>query len=183
MSDGAPESGPTEDDGDDGSYSGILGAVPYAFRSSESRLFRSYAVLGGLLTGLVVLLFALAIVVLLGQTAAAPGGTFTFSRAFFLVLMLLVVGPLLAPVLSVARRHRKTGSTVAYDRAMAASGYLFLASLYVLLVITVPAEQQQSPTGLLGPVVALLYDLPQVAGVVPPLLAVGLLFLVHRRFR
>ncbi|MFC7197426.1 hypothetical protein ACFQL4_26935 [Halosimplex aquaticum] len=167
----------------EGAYSGILTAFPYAFRASESRVFRSYAAVSGLCSAGIVLLFAFAIVVLLGGTAGAPGGLFTFSRAFFLFLMLLVVAPLVAPVLLVARRHRRSGSTTRYDRALALSGYGFLAALYVMLVISIPAQQQSPPTGALGPIVALLYDLPAVAGVVPPLVVVGAMILVHRRFR
>ncbi|WP_415379976.1 hypothetical protein [Halosimplex sp. TS25] len=168
---------------DDDAYSGILTAFPYAFRASNSRVFRSYAAVSGLCTAGIVLLFAFAIVVLLGASAGAPGGSFTFSRAFFLFLMLLVVAPLVAPVLLVARRHRRTGSDARYDRALALSGYGFLAALYVMLVISVPAQQQSPPTGALGPVVALLYDLPAVAAVVPPLVVVGVMVTVHRRFR
>ncbi|WP_459191217.1 hypothetical protein [Halosimplex sp. J119] len=167
---------------DERTYRGLLTAFPYAFRASDSRVFRSYAVLGGLCTAVVVLLFAFAVVTLLGSTASVPGGSFTFSRAFFLFLMLLVVAPLVAPVLLVARRHRRTGSDARYDRALALAGYGFLAALYVMLVISIPAQQQDPPAGAFGPVVALLYDLPAVIGVVPPLVVAGVMILAHRRF-
>ncbi|WP_206425096.1 hypothetical protein [Halosimplex salinum] len=170
-------------DESDDAYGGIVTAFPYAFRTSESRVFRSYVAVSGLCTSVVVLLFAFAVVVLLGGSASAPGGSFTFSRAFFVFLMLLVIAPLVAPVLLVARRHRRTGSDVRYDRALALSGYGFLAALYVMLVISVPAQQQSPPTGVFGPVVAVLYDLPAVAGLVPPLVVVGVMVLAHRRLR
>lgn len=169
--------------GDDDGYAGLLGAFPYGFRVSESRLFRAYAAVGGLLAALVVVLFALALVVLLGQTAAASGGTFTFSRAFLLVVMVLVVVPLVAPVLFVARRHRRIGSTAGYDRALAATGFGFLGALYLGLVISTPESLRSPVDGPLGPVVSGLYALPRAAGVVPPVAAAVLIYAVHRRLR
>ena len=53
---------------EDDAYGGLLGAFPYAFRSSDSLLFKSYAVLGGLAALLTALLFGLALVVLLSNT-------------------------------------------------------------------------------------------------------------------
>jgi hypothetical protein len=164
-------------------YRGLPSAFPYAFRASESRLFKSYVVVGGLAALFVVLAFTAALVNLMGETASAQGGTFTFSRAFFIVLMVLVFAPLVAPVLLVARHHRRVGPNPHYERALAAGGYLFFLGMYVTLVLTVPAEQQDPPVGLLGPVIAVLYDLPSVAGAAPPLVAVGLLWVLHRRYR
>lgn len=168
---------------DDEAYSGIFGAVPYAFGASESRLFRSYVVIGGLLTALIALFFVFGVVVLIGNTASQQGGTLTFSRSFFVVLMVLTVAPLVAPVLSVARRHRRGGSTRAYDRALAAGGYLFVCSLYVGLVVSAPAELRDDPSGPLGPAVDALYSLPRLAGFGPPVLATVLIYLLHRHFR
>jgi hypothetical protein len=163
-------------------YGGIVGAFPYAFRTSESRLFRSYAAVGGLLAAAVVVMFVLAFVTLVSRTASTTGGTFTFSRAFLLVVMVAVVVPLVGPVLLVARRHRRRGSTVAYDRALAGTGYLYLLALYLGLVISAPASLTDDPgSGPVGAVVATLYGLPRAAGVVPPLAAAVLVYLVHRR--
>lgn len=164
-------------------YRGVPGAFPYAFRSSESRLFRSYAVLGGGLAALVAVVFLIALVVLVADTAGAGGGTFTFVRAFFVFVGLLVVAPLVAPVLLVARRHRRAGGDPRYDAALAGAGYLFVLSLYAGLVISTPPDLQARPSGLLAPLVALLYGLPQLAGLVPPTLGAALIALVHRRFR
>lgn len=176
---------PTESESDagaDDAYGGLFSAFPYAYRASDSRLFRSFVVGGGLLSLVIALLFVLSLVVLISNTGSGTGGTFTFSRAFLLVLMLLVIGPLLAPVLFVARRHRRTGSTVDYDRALAAGGYLFVVGLYLGLVISTPAEQERAATGALGPVLATLYALPRAAGVVPPLLAAAAIAVLHRRY-
>jgi len=45
------------------------------------------------------------------------------------------------------------------------------------LVISVPPALQESTR---SEVVTTLYELPQLAGLVPPLLAVGLMYVVHR---
>jgi len=183
----ADGSAAAEDATDGTSYGGIFGAFPYAFRQSDSRLFRAYAVVGGLAAALVAILFVLALVVAIAETTGGGGGTFTFARAFFVFLMLLVIAPLVAPTLAVARRHRRRATpgasapSAGYDRVFAGTGFLFLLSLAVMLVITIPATQQEPPTGVLGPVTATLYDLPSVAGVGPPLLVVAAMAVVYRR--
>lgn len=176
--------GTADDDGTAGDdYGGVLGTYPYAFRQSGSRLFRSYAVVGGLVTALVAVLFTFAVVGVVATTSGGGGGTFTFARSFVILVGFLVVFPLMAPVILVARRHRRAGSTVAYDRALAAAGYLFLASLYVGLLPTTPPDLRGAPPGVLAPVIDTLYGLPPAAGVVPPLLAVAAGYLLHRRYR
>lgn len=163
-------------------YSGAIGAFPYAFRSTESWLLRSYVVLGGVLAALVAVLFAVALVVVVAQTAGLGGGTVTFARAFLVTVGFAVVAPLLAPVLLVARRHRRAGSDRRYDGALAAAGYAFVGSLYLAVVVSTPADQQVAVTGNLGPVVAALYGLPRLASI--PLLVLGaaLIWVVHWRF-
>lgn len=168
----------------DGTYRGAIGAFPYAFRVSESRLFRSYVVVSALVALLVILLFTGAVVVAFGNTFQAPGGTFTFSRAFVAFVGFALVAPMVAPVLFVARRHRREGgSPGGYDRVMATAGYAFVASIYVALLISAPAELRETPPAVVAPVVEFLYGLPQVAGLVPLVLAGVAIYLVHRRYR
>jgi len=168
-------------------YRGVVGAFPYAFRASDSRLFRSYVAVGGLLTVAVSLLFVAAVIVVIAGTSGGRGGSLTLSRSFFAVVGLFVVVPLVAPVLFVARRHRRRErdgpDDDRYDVALAAAGYLFVLALYLGLVISVPPGQQTTPTGVLAPVVATLYALPQVAGVGPPLVAAAVILLCHRWLR
>jgi hypothetical protein len=168
-------------------YRGVVGAFPYAFGASDSRLFRSYVVLGGLVTAAVSLLFIAAVVGVIAGTTGGRGGSLTLSRSFFAVVGLFVVVPLVAPVLFVARRHRRRGrddpADGPYDAALAAAGYLFVGSLYVGLVISVPPGQQTTPTGALAPLIAALYALPQLAGLIPPFVAAAVILLCHRRFR
>ncbi|MWG33707.1 hypothetical protein [Halomarina oriensis] len=176
-------------DEDERSYSGLFGAFPYAFRTSDSRLFRAYVVVGGLFALLVTLVFALALVTLLGQTAGAGAGTFTFSRSLFILVGLFAVAPLVAPVLFVARQHRRDAGETRYDLTMAGLGFLFLLSLYVATVISIPPEfvldgetvQRGTPSGLFAPVIAVLYTLPSVTSVVPPTLVGLSIYVAHRR--
>lgn len=165
-------------------YRGVFGAFPYAFRQSESLLFRSYVLIGALAALAVTVLFGAGLVVLVAQTAAIEGGSLTLSRAFYILVGLFVVAPLVAPVLLVARRHRRAiGHDTRYDLALSLAGYLFICSLYVGLVITVPAEQQTAPSPALAPLVEPLYALPQLMGVVPPLAASLVILAAHRLLR
>jgi uncharacterized membrane protein YuzA (DUF378 family) len=165
-------------------YRGLFGAFPYAFRQSRSFVFRTYVLVGALASLAVTLLFGAGLVVLVAQTAALEGGSLTLSRAFYVVVGLFVVAPLVAPVLLVARRHRRAeGNDVRYDFTLSLAGYLFIVSLYVGLVITVPADQQTAPPAAVAPLVETLYALPQLAGVLPPLLAAAVIAVVHRLLR
>ncbi|WP_101294212.1 hypothetical protein [Halegenticoccus soli] len=162
-------------------YDGVFGAFPYAFRKSDSWLFRLYVVVAVLASLAVTLLVALGLVVLIAETAALQGGSLTLSRAFYVLVGLFIVGPLIAPALFVARRHRRGfARTDHYDALLALAGFLFLASLYVGLVITVPPSQQTPATGPLAPAVRFLYGLPAVFGLVPPLVCALLIGAVHR---
>lgn len=160
-------------------YGGIIGAFPYAFRRSDSWLFRSYVVIGGLLTVGVTLLFVAAVIGIIAGTTGGRGGTLTLSRSFYALVGLFVVVPLVAPVLLVARRHRRAAAADC-DGALALAGYLFVAALYVGLVVSVPPAQQATPAGPLAPAVATLYALPGRFGVIPPLLAAASVGVVYR---
>ena len=190
MSETASE-GADAGDGDDAGYGGVLGAYPYAFRHSDSLLFRAYAVLGGLLALVLAFVFGLALVVQVAQTLGGPGGTFTFARAFFILIGLLVVAPVMAPVLFVARHHRRTGNDPRYDRLLAGFGFLFLVSLYLGVTASIPPEfvldgetvTRPDPSGLTAPLVAVLYAIPELAAPLIPLTAALALYLAHRYAR
>ncbi|MFC7213768.1 hypothetical protein ACFQO4_06695 [Saliphagus sp. GCM10025334] len=164
---------------DSKTYGGVLGAFPYAIRQSNSRLFRSYVLVGGAIAAILVFAFALSLVRVIGETVGTTA-TLSFSRSFVIVVGMAVVAPILAPVLLVARRHRRqVGDDVRYDRRLAASGYLFLAALYVGLIPTVPAEFQTEG----GPIVGFLYGLPLAVGLAIPALAGAGIYVVHRLSR
>jgi hypothetical protein len=172
------------DGGEGRSYRGVVSAFPYAVRASDSLLFRSYAVVAGLAAALVTLTFAAGVIGLIAATAGVEGGSLTLSRAFFVVVGLLVVGPLVAPTLLVARRHRRgVGDDPRYDTALGLTGYLFVVGLYAGLLIGSPAAFERAPTGPTAPVVAALYALPRAAGVLPPLTGVAAIALAHRLAR
>jgi hypothetical protein len=162
-------------------YRGVVGAFPYALRTSESWLFRSYAAVSAVVAAVVALLFGAGVVQLIAATAGVPGGALTLSRAFFVVVGLFVVVPVVAPTLLVARRHRRSeGATPRYDAALALAGYAFLCSLYVGLLVASPAAFETVPDGPTAPLVAALYALPRPVGLVPPLLGAAGIVLAHR---
>ncbi|MFB6281176.1 MAG: hypothetical protein ABEH40_04060 [Haloferacaceae archaeon] len=163
-------------------YRGVVGAFPYALRTSDSWLFRSYAAVSAVVVAAVAVLFAAGVIGLIAATSGVEGGTLTLSRAFFVVVGLLVVGPVLAPTLLVARRHRRGGGgDPRYDAALALAGYAFLGSLYVGLLIASPAAFERIPGGPAAPLVAALYALPRAAGLAPPLAGAAGIALAHRR--
>jgi hypothetical protein len=172
-------------------YSGLLGAFPYAFRSSDSSLFRAYALLGGLLAAALAAFFALALVVTIASTVSLADGTITFVRSVFVLLGFVVVAPLVAPVLFVARRHRREGSDPRYDAGLAVAGGVYLVTLYLGAVASMPAEfeldgqvtTRPPPEGLLAPLVEALYAVPGVLSWTIPLAGALVVYLVHRRFR
>lgn len=172
-------------------YDGVLGAFPYAFRATDSRLCRAYVVVGGVVAALISVVFVLAVISLIGATVGTPGGLLTSARAFYVLVALLVVGPLLAPTLLVARRHRRGAGDRRYDRALAASGFLFVLSVYLGLVASMPPSfvldgetvTRPAADGVFAPLVEFLYAIPEPASPVVPGLAAVIMFLVHRRYR
>jgi hypothetical protein len=170
-------------------YNGVFGAFPYAFRSSRSLLFKSYVLVSAVAVGLVSLFILLGLVVLIADTAAIPGGSLTLSRAFYVVVGLLIVLPAVAPTLVVARRHRRgVESADGYEPALAVAGFLFLLSLYLGLVASMPETfvldgetvTRPPPSGPFAPVVALLYAIPSALSWVVPLAGAALIAAVHR---
>lgn len=162
-------------------YGGLPGAYRFAYRKSGSRLFKSYVVVGGLVAIFVAVLLVLGLIGVIAGTLGASE-LVTPVRAFYLLIGIFLVGPIAAPVLLVARRHRRTGSDPGYDARLAIAGYLFIAAVYLGLVISTPPAQQHDSAGPAGLVLAPLYALPAIVGLVPPLFAGGLIWLLHRRY-
>lgn len=163
------------------SYRGVFGAIPYAIRNTESWTMRVYGVVGTLTAAFVTVVVTLALVVWMGETAEMDGGLFLFSRSLYVIAGFGAVAPLLAPLLFVARRHRR-GDPVAdgYDRKLAYAGFAFIASLYLAMVISAPADLREPSESV---VINALYALPPLAGFVPPIVAAVLVFVTHRRLR
>ena len=163
-------------------YRGLPGAFPFAFRRSGSLLFKSYVVVGGVFTLVVALFFVLGVIRIIGETG--DSATLSLSRTFVALLGILVVLPLLAPILLVARRHRRgIGDDVRYDRRLAAAGFWFIAMLYAGFITTVPPAYQTDTDGALSPLVDVLYGLPWAVGIVLTVAAAAFIYYVHRTSR
>jgi len=167
---------------DDTAYSSVFGAFPYAFRTAESRLFRAYAVIGSLFALVAALAFVVSLMITLSDTLSGSVGTFSFSRAFIIVVGLMVVGPLIAPILSVAYRRRTGGGDARYETLIGALGFLFIGALYLGLIISAPAQYRSPVDGVLAPVIETLYGLNPILGVLPPTVVAIAMYLAHRRW-
>lgn len=184
----APTPADEDEDGDGDGYSTALGAFPYAFVRTDSRLCKAYVVVGTLLAAVGTLVFLFAFVTLLGNISGTPAGILTFQPALYLLVWLFVVGPMVAPILLVARRHRRGVGSTSYDRSLAGAGVVFLVSLYLGLVASIPESfvldgetvARGEPSGLFGPVIAVLYAIPEQYAVVIPLVAALGVYLTHR---
>jgi hypothetical protein len=172
-------------------YRGVFGAFPYAFRRSDSWLFRSYVVVGGLAAAIVALAFTLSLIRVFGATAGLKGGSLTLSRSFVVVVGLLAVAPLVAPVLLVARAHRREErKSTRYDPLLALGGYCFLLSLYLMAIAAMPESfvldgetvTRPPPSGLFAPLVGALYSMPPISALILPLVPAAFIVYVHRRF-
>ncbi|MFC4549995.1 MULTISPECIES: hypothetical protein [Halorussus] len=168
---------PANDDA--GGRSLLLASFREAFRESDSRLLKSYAVVSALVGGLVALLLLLALPIWIFNTV---GGSelATFSRTFLVVGGVLLLAALAAPVLSAARRHRRGTESARADLLLALSGYLFILSLYLSLLVSAPPERREAPPQAIAPVVEFLYSLPPRYAIAPPLAALAVLAVVHR---
>jgi hypothetical protein len=171
-------------------YRGVFGAFPYAFRESDSWLFRSYVVVGAVAAALLAFVFVLAVVVVFGQTTGIRGGSLTLSRSFVALVGLLSVLPAVAPVLLVARARRKKGETPpAYEPLLALGGYAFLLSLYLAAIASMPETfvldnetvARPPPSGLFAPLIGALYALPPVAAPLVALVPVGFIAAVQQQ--
>lgn len=184
--DAAPDGRAGSNAGEDpDAYGGLLGAFPYAARASESWLFRAYVPAAALLAGLLALLFGLSLLALVAGTAGMRGGSVTLSRAFFVLVGLLVAAPIVAPVLFVARRHRRRAvpPSARHDAGFALSGFLFLGALFLGVAMTAPPAHRDPVSGPLAVLVAPLYAADSRLGALPPLLAAALVALYARRTR
>jgi hypothetical protein len=156
----------------------LLGSFRRVFAETDSWLLKSYVVVSAVLGGLIGLLLVLALPVWIFNTA---GGSelATFSRAFLVVGGALLLAVLAVPVVSAARRYARGSTDWRADYLLAVSGYLFVLSLYVALLISAPPDQRGTPPDLIAAVVEILYSLPAIYAVAPPLAAAALVVVVH----
>jgi hypothetical protein len=156
-------------------YSGLFGAYRYAFRQSGSRLFRAYVGLSAFVGAFVAILLVLGVV-----NWAGSAGQFG-ERALLSVIGVLILGPLFGPVLIAARRYRLGLDRPGFDRHLALAGVGFLLSIYLALFVSDPTDHS-APGPLDGPV-SLINDLPQIYGLIPPVVGALGVYLVVRYTR
>jgi drug/metabolite transporter (DMT)-like permease len=143
-------------------YSGLFGAYRYAFRRSDSRLFRAYVAGSAFVGAFVSLLLVLAVISWAGE--ARQFG----EKALLSVIGVLILGPLFAPVLIVARRYRLGRHSPGSDRLFALAGTVFVVSIWLALFVSAP----NSPA-----------DVPRLYGLAPPVVAALGIYLVVRHTR
>jgi hypothetical protein len=176
----------------DGGYRGVFGAHRFAFRRARSRLFRTYVVVGATAVALIAVLIALGLVLLIARTASVPGGSLTLSRSFYIVIGLCVILPAMAPILVVARRHRRgTPITGGQERSLALAGFLYLISIYLGVIASIPPRfrldgawvSRPAPEGALAPIVSVVYAIPQPLSWIVPLFGAVVIGVAIRRTR
>jgi hypothetical protein len=156
-------------------YSGLFGAYRYAFRQSDSRLFRAYVAVSAFVGTFVSVLLVLGVI-----NWAGSAGEFG-ERALLSVIGVLILGPLFAPVLIVARRYRLGLTRSGFDRHLGLAGIGFLLSIYLALFVSDPRDHS-APGPLDGPV-SVIDGLPQTYGLIPPVVATLVIYLVVRYTR
>jgi len=153
-------------------YSGLFGAYRYAFHQSDSLLFRGYVAVSAVVGAIVSLFLALGVI----SWVASPGAF--GETALLAVIGVLVLAPLFAPVLVVARRHRldRDGG----GRVLAVAGTGFLASIVLALFVSDPDPDVGALPAPLDGVVTYVNSLPGTYGLVPPAVAALGIFLAVR---
>lgn len=158
-----------------GSGSVVAASIRTTIRESESLLLRSYAVVGTLVAVFTVVLVVLA---LPGWVLATEGGVIDrVGRAFGVLVGLTLVFGMIAPLIFSYRR--RTNGRPARDSLFGLIGYYFITSLFLALVASMPEELQDPQDGLFAPAIEFLFDLPQLSGLVFPVLALLLVFVVE----
>ena len=153
-------------------YGGFAGALLWAFRRSDSYLLRAYVVVAALVGAFVAVLLLLGAVTWLATPA--PIG----QRALLGVIAILVLVPLFAPVLVVARRHRYGAAGRRADALLGLTGFGFVLAVYLALLVSDPNPHGVS--GPLAPAVAAVDALPRRYWVVPPVCAAVSIWLAVR---
>jgi len=163
----------------DASRSLVFGSFRRTFGETDSAFLKSYAVVGAVLAALLAVFLLLALPVWIFNTAG-QSELATFSRAFLVVGGVLLLVGLAAPVVAADRRRDAGTANHRTDALLAATGYLFVASLYAALLVSAPPGQRETPPALIAPAVEFLYALPAVYAVAPPILAGALIPVVYR---
>lgn len=158
----------------------LLAAVRDAAGHGRSRVLRAYAVVGGLTAVFVTLLVLLAVPVWVADAGGASATLNLAQGLLFIAGIALVVG-LLLPVVLAHRRLPTAGQRPRVEAAYGGFGFALIASVYLALIITAPADAQETPPAAIAPVVDALYTLDPGFGAVPPLVVL-LALVAYDRF-
>lgn len=146
-------------------YRGLAGAFVSAFRRSDSVVLRAYVLASAVVGSFVVVVLALGVVSWLATPA--PVG----QRALLGVVGILLLVPLFAPVLVVARRHRGGVGRRRADAVLGVAGFGFVLAVYLALLISDPDAHAVS--GPLAPAIRVVDALPRSYWILPPVLSVA----------
>lgn len=172
--------GTTTDSETDGSSRSVLRAsYGRTLRTSESFLLRSYAVISALVGVFIVLLVVLGMPLWIAETEGQTALNM-IGRALLPLVGLAIIAPLAAPVLYASKNRRVVGGDRRADAALGLVGYLFVASVYLALVISAPADARGDPPALIAPLVEFFYGLPPLAGFAPPVAGAVAIVVVQR---
>lgn len=152
-------------------YAGLFGAYKYAFTQSGSWIFRSYVIASAFVGVYIIVLLVLGLVTWLANPTGRIGEFMLLS-----VIGLLLIIPLFSPVLIVARRYRTNTSDGRADRLLGLAGYGFVCSILLALLISDPSDH--SVGGIAGDVVGVLDSVPDIYGLLPPVIAVFVLVII-----
>ena len=156
-------------------YGGLLGGFLFAFRRSDSYVLRAYVLVAAVVGAFAAILLLLGVVTWLATPA--PIG----QRALLGVIAIAVLVPLFAPVLVVARRHRRGTTGRRADAALGLAGFGFVLSVYLAGLVSAP--DLPVTAGPLGPAIDAIDALPRRYWIVPPLLSVASIWLAVRLTR
>ena len=161
--------------------SAVLAAVRSCLQRDRSPVLRTYAIVA-----LVVSIFALVLLLLALPTwMAHPSGTsalLMLAPGLLALGGLAVIAALVAPVLLAHRRVPDPGAEPTTEFVYGLFGYAVVVALYAALIISAPEGARGDPPSGLEPLIEPLYGLHPLVGIVPPVVVVGLLLLVDRRF-
>lgn len=157
------------------SRSVVVGALRWAVVDGDSWLFRSYAVVAGLLGVFVGTMFVLALPVWVIEAGGSALQRIGLGLLWLIGLALLAV--LVLPMLLAARRRER--GRPERQVAFGIAGYAYVGSLYLALLASAPPDLRDPARGPFAPVLEALYAMPAVSGAIFPIAGVVAILLVE----
>lgn len=159
----------------------LLAAVRSCIRRDRSYVLRTYAIVG-----LLVSLFALALLLLALPTWIAQAGqtsaTLMLAQGLLFLGGIGVIAAVMAPLLLAHRRLPTAGENGRLEMVYGGLGYVLILAVYTSFIISAPSDELGESPSLLEPIVSSLNALDPLLAVVPPLAVLLLLLYVDRSF-